>query len=228
MVTFFGCKSTLEVEGNFPTPIINQLPFDVGVIYGQTFSSYKYIEANKDRNKWEIGIGKSQVQLFNTVLGAMFKNVVITDKVGDESSTNFDMFIQPNIEEFQYNLPSETEVKMFEVWIKYNMKVYDGQGQLIADWIQTAYGKTPTAFFQTQEKALNEAMVIALRDLGAGLSIRFVRVPEINDWIKEHDKITTNFVKPKKEAKKKETKNNNKNTLLSKRNSKLLPINNKI
>jgi len=239
LLSLMSCKSTLEVEGNFPTPVINIIPLNVGIIYEEQFRSYRYIEKNEERNGWEIGIGKSQVKLFNTVLGAMFKSVVVTesekmitnisaDVPNTSMDTSIDLYFKPKVEEFQYNVPDETDINMFEVWIKYNMKVYDGQGQLIADWIQTAYGKTPTAFFQTQEKALNEAMVIALRDLGAGLSIRFVRVPEINDWIKEHDKITTNFVKPKKEAKKKETKNNNKNTLLSKRNSKLLPINNKI
>ena len=36
-------------------------------------------------------------------------------------------------------------------------------------------------------------MIIALRDLGATLALRFVRVPEINDWIKQRDTITRNF-----------------------------------
>jgi len=64
------------------------------------------------------------------------------------------------------------------------LKVFDGQQQLMADWVLTAYGKTPTAFLKSDEAALNEAMVIALRDLGAGIALRFGHVPEINQWLK--------------------------------------------
>jgi hypothetical protein len=80
-------------------------------------------------------------------------------------------------------MPYETKGKMFEVWLKYNIKIFDNQQTLIADWILTAYGKTPTAFLQSKEDALNQAMVIALRDLGASMSLRFTQVPEINQWL---------------------------------------------
>lgn len=196
LLSLMSCKSTLEVEGNFPTPVINIIPLNIGIIYEEQFRSYRYIEKNEERDEWEIGIGKSQVKLFNTVLGAMFKNVVVTesekimtnistDVPSTAMDTSIDLFFKPKVEEFQYNVPDETDINMFEVWIKYNMKVYDSQGQLIADWIQTAYGKTPTAFFKSQERALNEAMIIALRDIGAGLSLRFIHIPEINTWLKQ-------------------------------------------
>jgi len=201
LLSLMSCKSTLEVEGNFPTPVINIIPLNVGIIYEEQFRSYRYIEKNEERNGWEIGIGKSQVKLFNTVLGAMFKSVVVTesekmitnisaDVPNTSMDTSIDLYFKPKVEEFQYNVPDETDINMFEVWIKYNMKVYDGQGQLIADWIQTAYGKTPTAFFKSQERALNEAMIIALRDIGAALSLRFIHIPEINIWLKQKQSLS--------------------------------------
>lgn len=211
LLSLISCKSTLEVEGDFPTPVISIIPLNVGIIYEEEFRSYRYIEKNEERDEWEIGIGKSQVKLFNTVLGAMFKSVIVTEseKVATNISadvpstaidTSIDLFFKPKVEEFQYNVPDETDINMFEVWIKYNMKVYDGQGQLIADWIQTAYGKTPTAFFKSQERALNEAMIIALRDIGAALSLRFRHIPEINTWLKQKhstSQITKHYKKNK-------------------------------
>jgi len=201
LLSLMSCKSTLEVEGNFPTPVINIIPLNVGIIYEEQFRSYRYIEKNEERNEWDIGIGKSQVKLFNTVLSAMFKSVVVTkneklatnisaDVPSVATDTSIDLFFKPKVEEFQYNVPDETNINMFEVWIKYNMKVYDDQGQLIADWIQTAYGKTPTAFFKSQKRALNEAMIIALRDIGAVLSLRFIHIPEINNWLKQKHSIS--------------------------------------
>ena len=179
-----SCKSTLKVQGDFPTPVINQLPFSIGVIYDNAFSSYQYIEANEDRSEWEISVGNAQVALFDTVLNAMFTNVVVASNLQEESDDAIDLFLRPNLENFQYNIPYETKGNMFEVWLKYNMKVYDAQGQIIADWILTAYGKTPSAFLKSEEAALNEAMVIALRDLGAGIALKFTHVPEINQWMK--------------------------------------------
>lgn len=184
-----SCTNTLEVQGTFPRPVINQLPLQVAVHYEERFRSYRYIEKSERRSKWEIGIGNAQVALFDTVLPAMFKGVVQVTDIIPKENDNIDLFFQPNIEEFQYNMPRETKVNMFEVWIKYNMKVYDGQGLLIADWILTAYGKTPTAFMKSEESALNEAMIVALRDVGAGLTLKFSHIPEINTWLNKRGQM---------------------------------------
>lgn len=186
LVTFAGCKSTLTVEGQFPTPVVNKLPYTLGVIYDKEFKAYQYNEKDEKRDEWEIEVGDAQLELFNTVLPAMFANVVSVPDLESKPTNTIDIFFKPQVDELQYNVPAETKLNMFEVWIKYNMKVYDNQGQLLADWILTAYGKTPTAFMQTQESALNEAMVIALRDAGAGLTLKFSHIPEINNWLKKH------------------------------------------
>jgi hypothetical protein len=47
----------------------------------------------------------------------------------------------------------------------------------------TAYGKTPTAFLQSDEAAVNLAAVVALRDAGAHFATSFTRVPEVAAWM---------------------------------------------
>jgi len=182
-ITLVGCSNTLEVTGDFPRPVITTLPLTVGVVYDQQFQTYRYVEQEEERSDWNIGIGKAQMQLFNAVLPAMFDQVIGVEQVSGANENSVDLFFAPSIEEFQFNVPTETKIKMYEVWIKYNMKVHDAQGSLIADWIITAYGKTPSAFMKSDNDALNEAMLIALRDVGAGLSLRFRHVPEINAWL---------------------------------------------
>jgi hypothetical protein len=186
-----GCKNTLIVRGDFPSPVINQLPFTVGAIFDQSFSQYRYLEKNDKRSEWDVSVGDAQVQLFQQVFTAMFNKVVNNSQITTEVDNSIDLYIQPSIESFQYNVPYETKGNMYEVWLKYNVKVFDEQQQLIADWILTAYGKTPTAFFKSQEAALNEAMVLALRDVGAVLSLKFSHVPEIKSWLKSR-KVETN------------------------------------
>ncbi|PAJ76176.1 hypothetical protein CJF42_01480 [Pseudoalteromonas sp. NBT06-2] len=186
LVIFTGCKSTLTVKGQFPTPVVNKLPYTLGVIYDSDFRDYQYTEKDTKRDEWEIEVGEAQLKLFNTVLPAMFTDVVSVTDIKNKQNYSIDIFFKPHVDELQYNVPAETKLNMFEVWIKYNMKVYDNAGLLLADWILTAYGKTPTSFMQSQESALNEAMVIALRDAGAGLTLKFSHIPEIHNWLKKH------------------------------------------
>lgn len=94
-----------------------------------------------------------------------------------------DLYIVPYIKEFQYSSPKETRLNVYEVWFKYNIKVYDNQRSLIADWIMSSYGKTPTAMLKSKDKAMEQAVVMSLRDLGASLSLGFQRVPEVRDWL---------------------------------------------
>ncbi len=198
-----GCTTKVVVNGHFPVPVVDPLPLTVAVVYSPDFANYKYIEKDEEREEKEISVGVAQVKLFSTVLSGMFEQVIYTDEVTASNDSSIDMFFKPKIEELQYNMPVETKINMFEVWIKYHLKVFDAQGNIIADWIQTAYGKTPTAMFKSKEKALNEAMIVALRDVGAGIVLRFNHLPEIKHWLKQREQITA-F-----------NKNNPKNTLVA-------------
>jgi hypothetical protein len=182
-----GCTHTLIVDGRFPSPLVTRMPYTLGVHYPEEFRAYRYVEESDDRAKWIIDMGEAQTELFATVLPGMFTEVqelkAIPGAGGTATGGDVDLVIRPTIEQFQYTLPSETKVKIYEIWLKYNVQVFDPQGQLIADWILTAYGKTPTGFMQSDEAALNQAVVVALRDAGANLSLNFARVPEVRAWL---------------------------------------------
>ncbi|WP_199611037.1 hypothetical protein [Flocculibacter collagenilyticus] len=197
-ILLISCSSSFKVEGDYPTPIVNQLPYTLGVVYDDAFRNYEYVESAKGRAEWHIDIGDAQTELFSTILPAMFEAVVPLSHVTaatqrnraiepETMANNVDLVLSPVLTDFQYNLPKETKVKMYEVWMKYNLRVYEPDGELIADWILTAYGKTPVGFMTSNEEALNQAMVIALRDLGAGVSLTFTKVPEINAWLKKQN-----------------------------------------
>jgi hypothetical protein len=51
----------------------------------------------------------------------------------------------------------------------------------------TSYGKTPTAFMQSDQAAVNLAAVVALRDAGANFATGFTRVPAVRDWLAERE-----------------------------------------
>ncbi|NQZ09970.1 MAG: hypothetical protein HRT35_22705 [Algicola sp.] len=179
-----GCATKVEVSGNFPTPVFHQMPLTVGVYYPPTFSQYTYHETNENRSDRTFGIGSAQVKLFQTILPSIFKSVVPMTSVNTPNLEQpVDLVLTMTVDDFQYTVPGDTRIDMYEVWIKYNMQLFDPQGQLIADWILTAYGKSPTAMLKSEGAAINEAMIVALRDAGAGFAMSFDKVPEIRQWL---------------------------------------------
>ncbi|MEJ2417586.1 MAG: hypothetical protein P8Y45_11785 [Exilibacterium sp.] len=194
-----GCTNSLVVEGKFPPPHVDKVPLTMGVLYPDEFRRYTYKEESSDRSKWVIASGDAQVQLFSTVLSSMFEQLVVVETIPPESPENPpDLILSPSINEFQYAVPRETKVNVFEVWIKFNLRVYDQEGELVADWILPAYGKTPSAFLKSKEEAMNEAVVVALRDIGASLSLGFSHVPEIKAWLEQQQQKSGRQVKNNK------------------------------
>lgn len=81
--------------------------------------------------------------------------------------------IEPEILDFQYTSPSETKLNLYEVWLRYRVKITDSQNKTLADWVVKGYGKTPSATLKSTSSAFNAATNIALRDVGAQLAIGF-------------------------------------------------------
>lgn len=176
--------SNVVIDGSFPTPNISKLPLTVAVLYDDALRAFSYMEYSETGQE-EINIesGQSHIQLFNAVLPAMFENVVQLQTAEQAASSGADAIFIPAIEEFQLALPSKTRLDVYEVWIKYNMRLESPAGEYIADWVLTSYGKTPTETFRSNEAAINEAAIVALRDLASSFSLSFTQVPEVRDWL---------------------------------------------
>jgi len=180
-----GCGvSNVVIEGSFPTPNINKIPVAVAVYYDDALREFSYIEYSETgREEFNIESGQSHMELFNAVLPAMFDRVIFVDNLEDARAEGVDAVFAPTIEEFQLALPAKTKLDVYEVWIKYNMRLLTAEGDYIADWILTSYGKTPTETFRSVADGINEAAVVALRDLASSFSLSFGQVPEVRDWL---------------------------------------------
>lgn len=185
LLAMTGCGvNNVVIEGNFPTPNVSQLPLTVAVFYDDALRDFSYIEYSETgQEEYNIASGVSHIQLFNAILPAMFTDVVIVNSLEEAQSRNVDAVFAPAIEEFQLALPAKTKLDVFEVWIKYNMRLLSAEGDYIADWVLTSYGKTPTETFRSVEAAINDAAVVALRDLASSFSLSFAQVPEVRDWL---------------------------------------------
>nr|WP_100169352.1 hypothetical protein [Microbulbifer agarilyticus] len=182
-VLLTACAHTVSVDGQFPTPVGNQHPLTVGVYLSDDFRQFTYSENRDDRDEWNINTGRAQKNLFETVLGSMFRETISLAQYPSDLPQGLDLVIVPEVRELQFTMPRETRVNIFEVWIKYDMHAYNQRGDSVAEWVITAYGKTPTAFLKSQEAALAQAINVALRDAGATLYTGFTQVPELQAFI---------------------------------------------
>jgi len=184
--------STINISGEFPAPLVQKLPLTVGVIYDDAFTNHSFIEINDNTgdDQYIINSGATQIELFNTMLPAVFENVIHLDSLESARTySNLDAVFLPAIEEFQVGLPRKTRLNVYEIWVKYNMRLAKSNGDYIADWVMTAYGKSPEETFQSVDDGVNDAANVALRDLAASFTLGFSNIPEVNEWLRSENAL---------------------------------------
>ena len=197
-----GCGAKqVVVQGNFPAPVMEPIPITLGIVYTEEFKNHEIFDqaAGRSESDWLVRTGEAQVQFWDTLFGGMFSRIVhITDHDKlHEVEHEVDAVIIPYVADLQYTIPLHTNIKVYEIWMKYRFRMTDIEGihdhdngdlsyhpdESFADFTLTAYGKTPTAFLQSDEEAVNLAAVVALRDAGANFVTSFTRVPDVAAWL---------------------------------------------
>jgi hypothetical protein len=185
--------NSLVVEGNYPTPAVRKIPLTLGLYFDEDLRNFLYIEYTETgQEEYRVASGQTHVQLFGSLLPAMFERVVVLDSMDEASDAGVDAVFAPSIEEFQLALPQKTRLDAYEVWVKYNMRLLGPDGAYIADWVLTSYGKTPTENLLSTEGGINDATVSALRDLASNFTLSFSAVPEVRDWLASKQTVVTN------------------------------------
>ena len=175
VMALLGCTQSLVLKTttDVPVPLATKLPHEVAVYYPEAFRSYVYEENTEERPNWAIQCGESQVTLFDRVLPSVFSRVVHVDGVSQLNGRTVDAILVPEVVDMQFALPHETRTGMYEAWVKYVVHVYDPEGQPVAEWPVSGYGKTETAMFTGRDEGLNVAINSAFRDVGAKLTLGF-------------------------------------------------------
>jgi hypothetical protein len=191
LVLMGGCATKVMVEGDFPTPVLEKIPLTIGVYYDPEFRNHEFYDraTSREETDWLVRTGEAQVKMYDTLLPGMFEKVVMLnelprrDRVDAVMEEDVDAVLVPHVVELQYSIPNHTKINVFEIWMRYRYELFSPEGDLLADWTMTSYGKTPTAFLQTPGAAVNLAAVVALRDAGANFAMNFERVPEVKAWL---------------------------------------------
>jgi|TARA_B100000767_G_scaffold39213_1_gene32957 hypothetical protein len=175
-----SCSSTaiVEIDTSFPAVLSQPKVLSAVIVFDDEFVSY----VGKPNENTSVSIGKAQVDLLKNAFSGLFTTIEFESSI-DNLNTDSGIIITPSVQQIQVSTPSEHYLNVFEVWIKYNLKIETADGRLIANWFMPAYGKTPDVFMSSKEKAIEQATIIALRDAGAKLLLDFYRIPALNQWL---------------------------------------------
>ncbi len=155
-----------------PEPLINSLPMTVAVRLPENFDHYVHQEEVLGREEWTIDLGASNAVFFTQLFKYMFDEVIVLEPGANPTDMAIDALIEPSIDAFEFSVPNQTKTESFAVWIRYRIRVFDRDGDLVLDAPVSAYGKSLTTAMGG-DAALQRAAVLAMRDAAALMIMKF-------------------------------------------------------
>ncbi len=215
-IALSGCSTHVALQNPaIPDPLIETLPLAVAVRYPEAFQHYVHKEKVIGKDEWTIDMGRANSMLFTQLFGAMFAectvigeppnvagkddgdgqdqrprcNFVAPDT--DPGSLPIDALIEPSIDAFEFSVPEQSQTDSFAVWIRYRLKIFDAEGNEIANWPLSAYGKSMASFMGSDD-ALRHAAVLAMRDAAALVILQMDKSANISALVASRRARTAN------------------------------------
>jgi len=179
-----ACAASVLVGANFPDPLVEPLPVRIGLILDEELTGYEHYEEIPHEATWTIQLGEANAAMLGQLFQSMFLAAESVDDVplGPEDRRQFDGVLRPELEKFEFDVPRGRNDVFVEVWMQYRLRLYEPDGELVAEWPVSGYGK---AEIGNRERALNQAAVVAMREVGATISTTFSEQPQVEYWLQE-------------------------------------------
>jgi len=178
-----GCGSSqVIVESTFPTPLIEPLPVSMGIIIPDELYNFIYTEDIPDQSLWTIALGDANVAMLEPLFKRMFRETIEVDTVPlTGGNLSLDGVIEPKLDKFEFDVPIGERDEFVEVWMQYQINVYEPDGATVLQWSVAGYGKSELD--RDQEDAVQRAAIVAMREAGATISTKFSEQPQIKEWL---------------------------------------------
>ncbi len=186
-----GCGATqVIVEAKFPTPLVEPLPVSVGILIPEELYNYIYTEDVPDQSVWTIALGDANVAMLQPLFKRMFRDTRSVDAVPTGGAlAGLDGVLKPTIAKFEFDVPVGQRDKFVEVWIQYQLSLYDADGRSVVDWAVSGYGKSE--LMRNRQDAVQKAAIVAMREAGATISTKFAEQPQVKTWLGEKEHAAT-------------------------------------
>ena len=122
-----------------PEPLVDKLPLTVAARYPEAFDNFVHEEEVIGKESWSIDLGRSNRLLFTHLFGSMFTDFTVLEEGANPDDLQIDALIEPSIDAFEFSVPSQSQTEDFAVWIRYRIKIFDAEGNQIANWPIAAY-----------------------------------------------------------------------------------------
>jgi hypothetical protein len=162
-----GCSTQVKLEDpTIPDALVDKMPLTVAARFPEAFEHFVHEEQVIGKKKWTIDLGRSNSMLFEQLFESMFTDFSVIAPDAQPADLGIDALIEPSIDAFEFSVPNQSQTDAFAVWIRYRIKIFDGQGNQIANWPISAYGKSLSSGISGGD-ALRRAAVLAMRDAAA-------------------------------------------------------------
>jgi len=179
-----ACSSSVIVESKFPSPVVEPLPVRMGILIPEELYNYIYTEEIRDESLWTIALGDANVAMFKPLFAKMFQEARNVDAVPLASNDgSLDGVLKPTIEKFEFDIPVNEKNKFVEVWIQYQLALFEPDGNIVVTWPVSSYGKRELG--HSKEEAVQRAAITAMREVGAAIATKFAQQPQIKSWLAE-------------------------------------------
>lgn len=163
-----GCSTQVTLKDpSIPDPLVDKLPLNVAARYPEQFEHFVHKEKVIGKKEWTIDMGRANSILFNRLFDSMFTDFTVIKADAVARDHEFDALIEPTIDAFEFSVPNQSQTDAFAVWIRYRIKIFDAEGNQVANWPISAYGKSLDPGFGGNDEALRRAAVLAMRDAAA-------------------------------------------------------------
>lgn len=180
-----ACSSSVIVESDFPTPLVEPLPVSIGLIFDDALYNYIHTEDIPEQSTWTIALGDANLALLEPLFETMFSSTQVVESLplGGSDLATLDGVVQPVLEKFEFDVPIGQRDEFVEVWMQYKISLFEPNGTLVAEWPVSGYGKSELG--RDREDAVLRAAVVAMREVGATISTKFADQPQVSYWLGE-------------------------------------------
>ena len=186
-----GCSQSLVIPDRVPEPLVQSLPLRAGLYYTPAFSAYRHSEDQEGQAAWDIALGAAHVGLFDRLGKRLFRDTAHTGALPTaDNPASLDVIIEPVIDAFEMSLPEQSTSDQYAVWIRYTLRVYGSEGELITTWKLSGYGEAGKNTLKPA-RSMEQATILAMRDAAATISIEFASQPGIDQLLREKSDAST-------------------------------------
>jgi len=168
-----SCTQAIVINTVVPEPLVEKIEnFNLAVIYKDNIQNYQYENINSESSACcEINFSDSQLNLFRRIFQSFFPRLIELTNNNSEMLSNVDLYMEPQLDAFEFLSPEESRNDKYAVWLKYKIDIFDNKKTLLSSWHITGYGEQDTGSFGGNE-SLTKAIDLALRDTGVNLAIQ--------------------------------------------------------